>query len=98
MTREEHLLSCLAEECCEIGQRVSKALRFGLQEVQPGQTLTNAERIVAEYHDLLAVAFMLKEEGLLPFPSNPPLDLVDAKVAKVEKFMAYAREQGVLSP
>lgn len=45
MKRHEHLLSILAEECCEVGQRVSKALRFGLDEVQPGQDLSNAERI-----------------------------------------------------
>ena len=56
MVRREHLLTCLAEECTEVGQRVTKALRFGLAEVQAGQTLTNRQRIAEEYRDLVAVA------------------------------------------
>lgn len=55
MNRTEYLLCCLAEECTEVGQRVSKALRFGLREVQPMQPLNNAERIREEMRDLLAV-------------------------------------------
>lgn len=30
MTRSEHLLAILAEECDEVGQRAMKALRFTL--------------------------------------------------------------------
>ena len=29
MTREEHLLTIVAEECAEVAQRATKALRFG---------------------------------------------------------------------
>ncbi len=35
MNRRDHLLDILAEECAEVAIRVSKALRFGLDEV-PG--------------------------------------------------------------
>jgi hypothetical protein len=31
----DHLLACLAEECAEVSQRVMKALRFGINEIQP---------------------------------------------------------------
>lgn len=31
MNKAEHLLTCLAEECAEIQQAVSKALRFGVE-------------------------------------------------------------------
>lgn len=101
LDRTEHLLSCLAEECTEVGQRVSKALRFGLSEVQPGQPLTNAERIVGEIVDLLAVIGMLEECGAIDTPillrlDNTMMDALDAKKAKVEKFMRYAEEQGAL--
>lgn len=96
MTRSEHLLACLAEECDEVGQRCMKALRFGLDEIQPGQPLTNAERIVVEYYDLLAVVLLLREEGILPFDAEAPVELLEAKQAKVEKFMRYAEEQGAL--
>ncbi len=93
MNRKEYLLACLAEECDEVGQRAMKALRFSLAEVQPGQPLSNAERISEEYADLVAVFTICVQEGLLPAPK---LDVL-AKRAKIEKFMAISRKQGVLS-
>ena len=99
LNRTEHLLCCLAEECNEVGQRVSKALRFGLAEVQPGQELTNADRIVGEVVDFLAVLELLEESGALKLPAAwPRRQAMDAKRTKVEKFMRYAEEQGALLP
>lgn len=95
MTRAEHILSCFAEECNEVAQRVSKALRFGVLEVQPGQTLTNAERIVDEYIQIIAVERMLVAEGIIPRPQLSE-SVIAAKQQKIEKFIAYAREQGAL--
>lgn len=95
LTVTQHLLSCLAEECTEVGQRVSKALRFGLGEIQPGQSLTNAQRIAGEATDLLAVLEMLEERGVFVIDRSP--EALTAKHAKVEKFMAYARTQGALA-
>jgi hypothetical protein len=63
MERTQYLLICLSEECAEVSQRASKALRFGLQEVQSGQEQTNAERIAQEFQDLLAIIEMLEEAG-----------------------------------
>jgi len=54
MTLDEHLLICLAEECSEVVQRITKALRFGLDEVQPGQEFTNSQRIGQELIDVAA--------------------------------------------
>ena len=51
---ERELLEILAEECAEVIQRVTKALRFGVDEVQPGQPHTNAQRISYEMGDVLA--------------------------------------------
>lgn len=93
MNRSEHLLSCIAEECAEVAQRISKALRFGLGEIQPGQLLTNAERISEELCDLNAVVWMAVNEGLIPSFSDYGIAL---KREKVEKFMAYAKQQGAL--
>jgi NTP pyrophosphatase (non-canonical NTP hydrolase) len=97
MNRTEHLLSCLSEECAEVAQRVSKALRFGLDEVQPGQAQSNRHRIVDELADLLAVAIILADEGVIP---RFPLDdrMVSNKQEKIERFMAISRAQGVLQP
>lgn len=101
MTRLEHLLITLGEECNEVGQRLSKAARFGLTEVQPGQPLSNAARIMEEYADLVAVMEMLQAE-------NPPIEhacvelkasfgcLKAAKKSKVERYLAYSRQCGLL--
>lgn len=97
MNRTEHLLSCLAEECTEVGQRVSKALRFGLEEIQPGQALTNAERISEEFKDLSAVAYILMSEGILPpVTMAEALTHGEAKRQKIQRFMQLARETGAL--
>jgi NTP pyrophosphatase (non-canonical NTP hydrolase) len=93
MKRQEHLLTCLAEECAEVAQRVSKALRFGLAEVQPGQGLSNADRIADEVADLIAVVQILAYEDVIPLRMVDPLK----KLAKIERFMAISREHGVLS-
>jgi NTP pyrophosphatase (non-canonical NTP hydrolase) len=97
MTENEHLLLCLAEECDEVGQRVMKALRFGLGEIQPGQPSTNAERITHELHDLISVASILGDMGVIPNP-YPVNAAVEAKAAKIAKFMEIGRREGVLSP
>jgi len=62
---EAELLVCLIEECAEVQQRATKALRFGVNEVQPGQALSNSERMSEELGDLLCVVTRLKEVGLV---------------------------------
>jgi len=89
MTRKEHLLTILSEECAEVSQRVSKALRFGLGEVQPGQEADNAD----EYSDLVALYEMLRDEGILP--DVDAYDLTEKK-EKVEKFLKLSLRQGTL--
>lgn len=91
MTEEEHLLCCLAEECAEVAQRVSKALRFGLDEIQPGQPLNNAERIVGEFVDLLAVMDELTERQILDAGDmNTRMAAHEAKRAKVRRYLEYS--------
>lgn len=94
MTRREHLLCILMEECQEVAQRASKALRFGLEEIQPGQSLTNAERIVGELSDLVAVGEMMFCEGLIGGVKDAA---IDAKKAKVGEFLVYSAKCGTLS-
>lgn len=94
MTRTEHLLAKVAEECAEIAQRATKAMRFGLSEVQPGQPKTNAERLVDELLDLYAVVEMLETEDLIPVPDLATT--LDERIARVEKYLAYSRSLGAL--
>lgn len=96
MTENEHLLLCLAEECDEVGQRIMKALRFGLEEVQEGQSLNNKQRISEELFDLVAVATLCDRAGLLA-GVEPNEKAIQRKRDKIAKFMAISRDQGVLS-
>ena len=95
MTRTEHLLFILAEECAEVAQRASKAARFGLTEKQPDHQLDNAERIALELDDLYAVVGMLRVDGSIrcDFAARN----VRAKELKVEKYLEYARQLGTLT-
>ncbi len=96
MTRTDHLLVCLAEECNEVAQRASKALRFGLDEIQPGQPLSNAERIKQEFVDLLAVWAMLCGSGACEHVSPSDQEAISAKKEKVETFLWYSAGRGRL--
>lgn len=94
MNRAEYLLTQAASECNEVAHRITKAMHFGVGEIQPGQELTNAERVVAEYIDLCAVMEMLEAEGLIALPSGAARAAdIAAKKAKVEKFILYAKHQ-----
>lgn len=81
---ERELLTILAEECCEVGQRVSKALRFGIDEVQPEQDLTNADRIMLELGDIMAVIDFMEDLGIVNRAR-----ITDFQVAKRPKLERY---------
>ena len=84
MTREQHLLIILAEECAEVAHRASKAIRFGFDEIQSGQALSNRQRLEYELADLRTVAEMLDlTVGVSP-----------EKAEKVEHFMGYSHKLG----
>lgn len=93
MTETQYLLTQLMEECAEVIHRCSKAIRFGLDEVQDGQTMTNAERIVYEMADLTTVAELLYETGCMPNISSAH---ITAKRDKIAKYMQHSRERGIL--
>jgi hypothetical protein len=90
MTRDEHLMVIAMEECDEVSQRFSKALRFGMTQVQPGQDETNRERILGEFAHLCAALHML---GL---PFVPDQKAFSDKQVKVEAFLHYSRHCGRL--
>lgn len=93
MNRLEHLLFILAEEGAEVAQRASKAARFGIDEVQEGQPLTNEERIWYEFSDLIAVSEMIQTER---GKGGICRQMVQAKKEKVERFLEYSRKMGTL--
>lgn len=70
MNKQEYLLTCLAEECAEVAQRCTKALRFGINECQPGQELSNEERLNIELNDLFTICRLLSFEGVDIWPAD----------------------------
>lgn len=93
MNRTQHILITLAEECNEVSQRITKALRFSLTETQPGQDYTNAQRIMHEYADLEAMMDMLIGEGVLEYPSDFAKRL-ETKKQRFEKYLNISKKQG----
>lgn len=95
MTKEQMLLTILAEECNEIAQRCTKAIRFGIEEVQPGQLLNNGERIDYEWNDLYATLMILTEEGVFNF--HVDRSMIEAKKVKVRNYMELSKQLGTLT-
>lgn len=94
MTRQEHLLVILAEECAEIQQEVAKALRFGLDDVYlPESTETNAESIIREVADFMGVLKMLQAELHLDRIDH---NRIERKRQRVEEFLKYSEDRGRL--
>lgn len=93
MNRTEYLLTCLAEECNEVAQRVSKILRFGLNEVQPGYTSSNLTRLNEELADLCGVVRMLYPLGI-QLQSGTTEKMIE-KEKKVNKYFEYSKQIGV---
>lgn len=75
---------------------VTKAVRFGGLEVQPGQDLNNRTRILQEFADLVAVLQMLGFGLQIQGGSLDPW--IEAKKAKVEHFLKYSEQCGTLQP
>jgi len=102
MTNVQYLLTCLMEECAEVAQRCSKAIRFGLDEVhlEDGNTLTNERRIVDEICDLRGVVSELQNYGVFMDLNIPGYvnDRRQAKINKLRAFMKYSRDRGILAP
>jgi|SRR6185369_17556525 len=98
MNRKEHLLDIAQEECAEVAQRISKALRFSLEEIQPGQSLNNADRIMKEYYDLKAMIKILQKEGHLPEWSEERSSFqMNAKIIQIEKYILHSKSVGTLT-
>lgn len=92
-TREDLLLIQLGEECAEVTKNISKALRFGKDEVYAKVGLSNEQRITQEMQDLIAVFDMLVADGILPDLDVPAMD---QKRNKVEEYLGYSKELGII--
>lgn len=84
--RQVELCICCIEECGEVIQAITKALRFGINDVHPVLKETNRTLINQEVGDLLVILEKLQQEGILS------AELIDgAKVKKQEKLKEWLR-------
>lgn len=97
LNKIDYLLVKLAEEAGEMAQDALKAVELGLTTVEPGKTLSNAQRLSGELIDVLAVLEMLADEGVELRTEGAALDEgIDRKKAKVEAYMQASRDLGKL--
>lgn len=91
MTKNENLLVTLMEECAELQQAVSKALRFGMDGCRPVNTERNNERdIMFEYYQLVSVMEMLISGNVLH-----EFSVADEALVKIQKKINVARYQEI---
>lgn len=92
MNKQQYLLIKLIEECAEISQEASKALIFGLGDSWKDNPV-NSEKLIQEMGDLMGVWRMLLDEaGMMNYTEK----MISDKIIKVNKFMEYSKEKGIL--
>jgi len=94
LTRQEYLLNCLQEEAIEIAHAASKCIRFTPLDGHHSKTSTNIEDLEREIRDFMTVLNMLEDELKLEID----ISICKDKIARVEHFMDYSRNLGVLMP
>lgn len=99
MTSNEHLMVVAMEECAEIQQAISKALRFGLNNYHPDTPgTTNGDQIVTEFAQLYGVITMLVEAGVLPhFSATSLREVAETKKEKVRRYEELSKTIGRVS-
>lgn len=98
LSLEDHHLLLLMEECAEVAHAASKQLRFGADEIQPGQPCRNQTRLRMEIMDLLACVRFLEQSGQLPkiyYPVDLDLHMYN-KQPRIDAALRISRAQGRL--
>ena len=100
MTKKEYLLTVAMEECAEIQQAISKALRFGMGNYNPNDPdkTTNEENILTEYYQLRGVFSMLFDNKILNgIDEASRRSIMTDKIQKVKRYMGFSQECGSLT-
>ena len=88
MNKTENILTTALEECAEVQQAISKAMRFGMNAHHPMKPdHTNALDILTEYYQLQAVMELLQKDNILPV--LPEDKITSIKQHKLEAMRQY---------
>ena len=98
MNKGEYLMVVAAEECAEIQENISKAIRFGVANHHPDKPeTTNGHEILKEFNQLRAVIDMLIIGEHIPGISHEEAnEIYRDKVAAVKHWQAYSKGIGML--
>lgn len=96
MTREQYLLTKLAEECSETAQRASKAIVFGLDDIQEGQEKNNNTRLVEEFAHIVAYMELLRDERWIEMNLSFIQAEVDRKKVDLMKWYSFSHDKGMV--
>lgn len=96
LTEQQYLLICLGEECNEVGQAISKWLRFGMEDVNflHPDGKNNNQRLVAEINDFFGT--LEKLVSVVSLSGICDREAIDAKIQKLDEMMEYSRKVGIL--
>lgn len=87
---EREVLEILIEECGEVIQRATKMIRFGIEEVQPGQLLSNRRRLSDEVGDLEYMIALAKRLELVD--DHHCIRAAMAKPLKLREYMRHVQD------
>ena len=98
MNKGEYLMVVAAEECAEIQENISKAIRWGVSNHHPDKPeTTNGYEILKEFNQLRAVIDMLIIGRHIPGISHEEADKIYRdKVAAVEHWQTYSKDIGTV--
>lgn len=98
MKLREYLTVVAMEECAEIQQGLSKALRFGFDDTHPARLdETNEDDILTEFYQLTAMVEELQKQQIIgQFSDEKIAEIKARKIEKVYHYMDYSREKGLL--
>lgn len=97
MTKRENLLLVAMEECSELQQAISKAMRFGMDRIIPETDCTNEHHIMVEYRQLQTVMNMLRARGILHDLSDYDNAATDfLKVDRVQHYEQVSEDLGCI--
>lgn len=95
MTPDQYILCKIAEEGSEVAKRALKAQQFGLDEVQPGQELTNYERLCAEFRDLVSsVAVLVQETEDMTVSDEDN----SQRLQRMQRYLLLSQSLGMVDP
>ncbi len=98
MNKSDYLTLVAIEECAEIQQALSKAVRFGFDDHHPDcPDKTNEDDVLHEFYQLTAMIEELQRQHIIRKPTDEAIRRIkEQKLSKVSHYMAYSRQRGRL--